>query len=142
MFRKWRIYDPKCAKTPRITAAKVMARKLTPTPEAVLASGVVGTEGLDEIQVTEGAEEGRAVIRELFASHTGTPEGAGAVSMEVELVFAASMTEVKLAGISDGKSEDQPAGQADGPTFPLWTDTCVVAATCAAGSERLVCAIT
>ncbi|KAM3497643.1 hypothetical protein MY10362_009014 [Beauveria mimosiformis] len=140
--RKQHIYNPKGAKSPRITVARVMARKLTPTPEAVLTRGIVGTGGLDDVQDAESAEEGKAVIRELFAIHRGVPEGAGALPVELKLECAAGMTVFRFAGMSDGGREGQPAVQADGATLSFWTDGSVLATTCAAGPERHVCAIT
>ncbi|KAK8140655.1 hypothetical protein G3M48_002986, partial [Beauveria asiatica] len=91
------IYGPYGARKIKVAAARVTARKLIPAPEAVLASGRVGTGGLDDVQDAEGAEEGNAVTEELFPGQRGAPEGADALFVVLELTFAEDVAVVRLA---------------------------------------------
>ncbi|KAM3550756.1 hypothetical protein ARSEF4850_008197 [Beauveria asiatica] len=90
------IYDPYGARKIKVAAARVTARKLIPAPEAVLASGMVGTGGPND-EDAEGAEEGNTVTEELFPGQRGAPEGAGALFVVLELTFAEDMAVARLA---------------------------------------------
>ncbi|KAM3537749.1 hypothetical protein ARSEF1564_009335 [Beauveria bassiana] len=102
-------YGPYGARKIRVAAARVIARKLISAPEAVLASGVVGTGGPDNVQDAEGAEEGNIVTEELFLGQRGAPEGADALFVVLELTFEEDMAVVRLADMSDGTREGQLA---------------------------------
>lgn len=113
----------------RVAAARVTTRKLIRAPEAVLAIGVVGTGGPDDVQDTEGAEEGNAVTKELFPSQKGAPEGADALVVVLELKFAENMAVVRFVGMSDGTREGRLVAQADRATLSLQMDVSMLTAT-------------
>lgn len=134
-------YSPYGARRVNAAAARVTARKLIPALEAVLASGLVGTGGPDDVQDAEGAEEGSAVTKELFPGQRGAPEGADALVVVLALTFAEDTAVVRFEGKAEGMREGQPAAQADTATLSVQMDVNVLTINCASELERLVCSM-